>query len=196
MPDALETIRAFAADRKNPKVKPDYRPPRHEDFEWGRVLAWDPSLANTAWVVLDVGPERIQVTAHGVIKATVPAVGFAGTFAIVPGLWQGIRKVLYRYPEGRSVIEMPVVRGERTDSSLVAGVLIQAARAEMCIPAAKMVARDHAASVLAGDRHASKAASGAVVDALLAPQRPATPWNEHTRDAALVGLLALRKEDL
>lgn len=171
---------------------PQWAAPQPADFRPLEVLAFDPSLSATGWVMLRVSrlvPERrrITVVSKGTLRVRVAANGYLGTYEkasrmkaqVEETLW---REIDWRYP---AVIawEAPAVRGHRLESSLIAGYLVYQASHG----AGLAVSANHASWQLTGDPSHGKDAIRQAV-ARYVPAAAGRKWNEHERDALAIAL--------
>lgn len=193
--EILARIRQYAAEARSPAIKAAYRPPAPGDFAPDvQVLCFDQSLSNVGWSLLNSDGGKLSVIDSGTI---VPpplgkeVKGFAVTTTkaifIAREIGNMLNDLYGRWEQ--VVVEMPSVFGYRTESSLVALVTICTELDRMGEEQPVMVSRQAAAARLCGDRHASKAATSALVNDLV--QKHPTgkgQWTEHVRDSVLVGL--------
>lgn len=195
--EILKKIKEYAGQALRKTTKENYRPPRPEDFRHSRILAFDQTLSNCGWAILDTKGLGPRVSACGVIKP--PAFergekGFEATFVKSMYIARDIRTLLEEL-DGQfeeAVAELPAVMGYRTESSLVAGVTIIQKLDELGYEMPVFIPRQRAAAILAGDRRASKAVCKGVVEDLIEDRRPkGSPWNEHVHDAVFAGLMHL-----
>jgi Holliday junction resolvasome RuvABC endonuclease subunit len=201
--EILRRIREKMAEAKGLTTPKSYRPPVASDFAPGvQILAFDQTLSNCGWSLINTEDDRIQVADSGTIRppAMPPSVkGFEVTFtkAIMIGrdLRDLVRRLHGQYEQ--VVLELPSVVGYRTESSLVAAVTICLALDEAGENFPTFVSRQSAAARLCGSPSASKKVSSDVVDAVVDEHPTGTgQWTEHVRDSVLVGLRALYLEDV
>jgi Holliday junction resolvasome RuvABC endonuclease subunit len=190
---ALDEMRGQlrASSRRRP-AEP-WTPPRTTDFEAAEpVLAFDATLSHTGWVLLDAMGGVITVLAKGVINPQTSQVGYLATWEKahnLRGALMGMRLLtsgrLYR-----AVVEAPSVGGgHRTESSLIAGLMVSLEEPEVVAVSATRVSK-----VMLGDARVRKEERKprireAVVR--LIPEAAGRGWNEHIRDAAATGLTHL-----
>lgn len=199
--DILQRIRAKIAEGRNRKVAPTFRPPTVADFRIeSQILAFDQTLSNCGWALLNTDDGTLNVPESGTIKPPTLGgqKGFEATLAKAVPLASRIQHVLNmqfgRFEE--VVLELPAVVGYRTESSLIAAVMICVELDRMGCKQPEFVSRQAAGSVLVGDRHASKAESSRFVNDLVS-EHPTGPgcWTEHVRDACFVGMKFLYQEE-
>lgn len=176
-------------------------PPEKEPvvFKHGTVLAFDQSIANTGWVLLESDKEGIWVRDCG--SLAVPPEGYpkghAGTLLRADHLAVLAGPVL-RIPVTTVVHETPPVatgKMSRPESSLVsAAVIRQAALREG--HTVVMVSNQHSKKVIAGNGNADKKAWHAAMEQMPWHHFGTKPTNEGQRDAMCLGLTWLiEKED-
>lgn len=195
MTDTLDKIRQFAADAKaaHPPKKP-FVQPEIGSYRPGRVLCFDQSLGSTGWAWLDCGRDGgLTAYATGLITSKrPPAKGFAWSMELSPNLFHEAAQVVRRVPPTVPVvIEMPAVFGQRTESSLIAANVLCCVLAELGRDAPVVISRQHACTQLVGYPDADKKITNAAVDRLIGINHT-KPWNEHVRDAVVLGLSYLQ----
>lgn len=178
--------------------KPPWSPPGPGDFRQDMtVLAFDPSLSNTAWVMLSCRDGRVHAYDLGMIRPQTPLTGYWQTWEKAEQIRKELARPL-RYAEKQVadavVAEAPPVGGgiRRDDSSLVAGLQVYQAFCQL-LPVGT-VASHHVCKVMCGRViNITAARKGAIRDAVcrLIPAAERRPWNEHLRDAAAAGLTYL-----
>jgi hypothetical protein len=196
MSDTLAAIKQFAAESKSGTPKKEFVPPTPDDFERGTVLCFDQTLSNTGWALLQVRPDGIHVPVCGLISPRVPTgtKGFQWSFTLAPELFHHAAQVVRRVdPVVPVVIEMPAVQGQRTESSLIAANVLCCVLAQMGRDVPNVVSRQRAGTHLVGYQNPDKKTSNAVIDTLVSTH--VKPWNEHVRDAVLLGLEYLHREN-
>lgn len=195
MTDKLAEIKAFAATRKIPAPRKEYRPPVPEDFHPRTVLGFDQSLTNTGWALVAFSGRQVRVEHCGVIHPQErPQTGYARTFAAAPSLRRQMRQVLLDHRFDELVMELPSVHGFRTDSSIASGMVLCTVADELGVEDVRQIQRQQACAALVGNGNANKKESGKVVDDLVGILRPQRPWNEHVRDAVLLAMYAARRK--
>lgn len=163
-----------------------------EDFRQTQyILAFDQTLGNTGVALLaeDGGDPSILKT--WLIKRPEDGLkGFAATYARAEALRTSLRHFFLREIGYKSITrvvhEMPAAYGYRTESSLIAGYVLQTVVADLGMKPPALIANQHAKKVLTGGPKATKAEVKAAVSAFL-PEDGLKPWNEHTADAAMLG---------
>lgn len=193
----LATIKAFAADQKSrAKPKPKFARPTLQDFREGVWLCFDQTIGNTGWVLLKTAPGLVRVMEAGSYSAPQGRTpGPEGTIQAVKPLIKEFGRILGQYRADAILYELPAVAGKRTESSLVAAACLQAAHLHHAVTTPLVVMpRQRAANRLVGNADANKQETSALVNELVGIWRPQRPWNEHTRDAVLLGLAHARKE--
>lgn len=199
--EILQRIRAKVAEGRNRKVSPAFRPPTAADFRIeSQILAFDQTLSNCGWALINTKDGKMIVRESGTIKPPVLTgqKGFEATLAKAVPLASRIQHVLNmqfgRFEE--VVLELPAVVGYRTESSLIAAVMICVELDRMGCKQPEFVSRQAAGTVLVGDRHASKAESSRFVNDLITEHPTGSGcWTEHVRDAVFVGAKYLYVEE-
>lgn len=196
--DAQARLRAR---NRNPQKEP-WQPPVLADFHAGRyVLAFDATLTNCGWVLFLValapgGERSLAVVAKGTIRPSHRSDGFLGTWEKARHLQDEVDALIARMTLMTGglldvVVEAPSVGGGwRTESSLIAGMLVWVAMPEGC-PA---LSATHVSAVLLGDpgirsEDRKKRIRAAVIG--YCPEAAGRDWNEHERDALATGLTHL-----
>lgn len=201
--EVMARIEASSQPRAR-KSKKEWVAPVDEDFGSGSVLAFDPSLTNTGWVMLVRPPLAGRVVALFTGVCSPPATDL-GSDAMT--LWRAheVGKLVYdvvdRY--GRERVqgiahEMPTTTGRRIESSLLGSREVQRAAYELAasIPLTGIYVR-HVHAVLLppeqrGRAHTKAHTKDAVlryVDLSMLPK--GARLNEHVYDAMAVGLTHL-----
>jgi Holliday junction resolvasome RuvABC endonuclease subunit len=191
--DILQRIREKIAEGRNRKVAPTFRPPTPADFRIeSQILAFDQTLSNCGWALVNTEGGKVTIPESGTIKPPTlnGQKGFEATLAKAVPLASRIQHVLNgqygRFEE--VVLELPAVVGYRTESSLIAAVMICVELDRMGCKQPEFVSRQAAGTVLVGDRHASKTESSRFVNDLITEHPTGTGcWTEHVRDAVFVG---------
>ncbi|MCW2929900.1 MAG: hypothetical protein JWM19_862 [Actinomycetia bacterium] len=186
------------AARKAPPA-PSWRPPVLADFLRGqRVLVFDATLSHCGWALLEV-LDRVVVHGKGTISPVTSQVGYLGTWDKARMLQERLAPILrwaaYDFgpgmPRTKTVVEAPSVGGgSRTESSLIAGMLVWMTSPEDCAA----VSATHVSAVLLGDsRVRSTERKKRIREAVIALVLEAAGrnWNEHERDALATGLTHL-----
>lgn len=199
--DILQRIREKVAEGRNRKVSPTFRPPTAADFRIeSQILAFDQTLSNCGWALLSTKGGALTVRDSGTIKPPTlnGQKGFEATLAKAVPLASRIQHVL-NLNHGlfeEVVLELPAVVGYRTESSLIAAVMICVELDRMGCKQPEFVSRQAAGTILVGNRHATKAESSQFVNNLIIghPTGPGC-WTEHVRDACFVGMKFLYQEE-
>lgn len=198
-PSALDDSRALlrARAQKAEAAAPEpWRFPDALDFCPNRyVLVFDATLTNCGWVFFCVCMGAVIVAAKGTIRPKTTEAGYLGTWDKADQLRREIDQLITKWrgndPRLLLVVEAPSVGGgSRTESSLIAGMLVWSGRSSWC----HVVSATHVSAVLLGDpRMKSAPRKKAVKDAVvrLYPAAAGRNWNEHERDALATGLVHL-----
>lgn len=190
----IEDSRERLRTRRRPVQPPPWRPPQLADFLPGRrVLAWDATLTNCAWTAFEVDSEGVQVHGRDTIRPRTRETGYLETWAKAAILSMRAAPVITRWhtcgsPPADLVVEAPAVRGSRTESSLIAGMLIWMDRE------CAVVSATHVSAVLLGDHKVRSDERKKLIRAeviRLCPEAAGRDWNEHQRDALATGLTHL-----
>lgn len=177
---------------KNFKIvepKKPWQPPEMEDFAWDcRVQSMDQSLTNFGLVRFAIEDGEVIMLDRDTIRPErhPELITFAEHYELAWTLETHLLKVLFPH---ETVIEMPPVFGNRTESILLSGYAVYAACKEVGATLT-MVSKNHVGAVLCGDQNASKKQVGEAVCRYI-PEAVGRKWNEHTRDAAALGLTRL-----
>lgn len=190
---ALLRARAQKAEAAAP---PPWRFPDALDFLPNRyVLAFDATLTNCGWVFFCVCMGAVVVVEKGTFRPKTAEVGYLATWDKADQLGIQIRELIRRWrmadPRASIVVEAPSVGGgNRTESSLIAGLMVWAGRRSECA----VVSATHVSAVLLGDpKMKSAPRKKAVKEAVvrLYPAAAGRDWNEHERDSLATGLVHL-----
>lgn len=198
--EILQRIREKVAEAKGTKTPRSFRPPTPDDFAPDvQILAFDQTLANCGWALVNTDEGKLSVKDSGTIRPPfVQAKGFEATFTKSVMLARELRALLatlYGQYE-KVVLELPSVVGYRTESSLVAAVTICVTLDEMGSDFPTFVSRQSAGAKLCGSPSASKKLSSELVDSLVKVHPTGTgQWTEHVRDAVFVGLREIHVEE-
>jgi len=195
------TLRSQIKDARDAlarKAPPPWRFPALSDFTHYRwVLAFDATLTNCGWTWFMVTPEGVMVGARGTIRPRTSQVGYLGTWDKARGLAAETTPLIERHirqvPLAALVVEAPSVGGSRTESSLIAGMLVWMDEPEDCV----VVSATHVSAVLLGDpRCKSAERKKRIREAVirLCPEAAGRDWNEHERDSLATGLVHLHDE--
>lgn len=180
--------------RERPKgAGPAWHFPLIEEFAWGvRVLAFDATLSHTGWVLFEVLGGRIIIRSKGIINPETSQTGYRATWdkaRQLRGYLDGV--VGHGAPQVHRVVEAPSVGGgNRTESSLIAGLLIYLDWPRVTHD----VSATHVSAVLLGDPRVRSAERKKMIRSAvtaLCPEAAQSGWNEHIRDALATGLTYL-----
>lgn len=180
------------------KTRKGWTPPLAPgDFAHGLVQAYDQSLTNTGVVLLKSNALGIHLLAAAMLRppADVLAIkGHEGNNARAEALYTKIQLARTGFAANAeaTLYERPPVSGRRTESIAMAGREIDRATLGKAI----MIDNRHAKSVICGTAgsRGNKVTKNDVkqaVERYVLPSGTATPWNEHIRDAVLIGLAYL-----
>lgn len=193
----LDEVRGQLRERPKPAGE-GWHFPLFADFAQDvLVLAFDASLSHTGWVLFEVVSGRVLIRDKGIINPVTDLTGYRSTWAKARHLRAALDTVLIRYGTSRNggpvarVVEAPSVGGgSRTESSLIAGMLVYLDKPSACHD----VSATHVSAVLLGDpRVQSAARKKRIREAVIAlcPDAAERGWNEHIRDALATGLTYL-----
>jgi hypothetical protein len=193
--DSRARLRARADKAQAAAPEPWHFPDLSEFWPNQYVLAFDATLTNCGWVFFCVCMGRVIVVDKGTIRPKTAEVGYLGTWDKADRLRWEVGSLIFRFkaadPKMRLVVEAPSVGGgSRTESSLIAGMLVWSGRRSECA----VVSATHVSAVLLGDSKMKsaprkKAVKEAVV--CLYPEAAGRDWNEHERDSLATGLVHL-----
>jgi hypothetical protein len=193
--ESRDRLRARTA-KAGAAAPPPWRFPELSEFRPNKyVLAFDATLTNCGWVFFCVCLGRVTVVAKGTVRPKTAEVGYLGTWDKADQLRSEVDGLVRRWraadPQSLIVVEAPSVGGgSRTESSLIAGMLVWSGRRSKCA----VVSATHVSAVLLGDpKMKSAPRKKAVKDAVVRLYPPAAgrDWNEHERDALATGLVHL-----
>lgn len=192
---AIDDAQARLRDRKRQPQRQPWQPPRLADFLTERhVLAFDATLTNCGWAILVISAGVLAVIAKGTVRPPHQHDGFLGTWEKARTLRGEVGGLLSRWCATLPldiVVEAPSVGGgSRTESSLIAGMLVWAEIPGGC-PA---ISATHVSAVLLGDPKVRSAERKRRIRAAMigyCPQAAGRDWNEHERDALATGLTHL-----
>jgi Holliday junction resolvasome RuvABC endonuclease subunit len=172
----------------------------------GKIIAFDQSLSNTGYVVLDtssptfhIGPLKLMTT--GMLKAKNDLKGHENTLFRGMDLFWEIQDVCRQWRPDSVIFETPPVGGRmaRPESSLLAALSLRlAAIIENPFVKLVMISRQQAAKRWTGNGNADKRVVRAALDQVLTTHEIARcdgPWNEHVYDALSLGLLYMEGKD-
>lgn len=159
-----------------------------------KVLAFDGTLTNCGWVVMEVSKGKIAVLDKGTLKPRTHRTGYHETWdkaGILERMLNQPHLVSYLRQADGIVAESPAVRGSRIESSLIAGLLVMLwcrDYADFCD-----VSATHVSKVLLGESRVLSAERKKRIREAVIRLYPdaATGWNEHERDALATGAVHL-----
>jgi Holliday junction resolvasome RuvABC endonuclease subunit len=172
----------------------------------GVLLAFDQSLSNTGYVVLDnQSPNfmdaQLKFMTTGMLKARDDVKGHEKVLDRAMDLFWEVQDTCRQWRPTWVTFETPPVGGRmsRPESSLLGAHSIRlAALIENPFVKVQMVSRQAAAKRWTGNGNADKKVVRAALEALLAYhqiEKPQGPWNEHVVDALSLGLLFMEAKD-
>lgn len=190
-----EQLTIPAVDKLVPRSR--WTPPSLSDFAHGLVQSYDQSLSNTGVVLLRASPVGIHLLAAQMIRPRgTDAKSIEGSYARADGIEDGIRRSRTGLAASADAVvyERTPVKGQRIESILLAGREIHRATQGRAV----MVDNRHAKAVIVG-RAGTRAHPVTKADVKEAVERYVTPndtmpWNEHIRDAVMLGLTWLHDE--
>ena len=184
-----EDLRRQLQGRKH-HAPPPWHPPLAGQFRHRMpVRAWDATLSHCGWVIAERVDREVRVYDRGTIHLDTCLTGYLSTWEKARLLRAEVRDLLDSYPGLTEVVESPVVKGNRLESSLIAGMTIWLETA-----GAAQVSRTHVFSVLTGNPRLKSADGKKAVKAAVAryvPESATRKWDEHQRDALAVALTYL-----
>jgi Holliday junction resolvasome RuvABC endonuclease subunit len=157
------------------------------------VLAFDQSLGNIGWALID---NWRQVTNVGRYSSSLDLSGYENMISAVPIVMRYVQAIVdFAKPTfiAREMPALPIGRMRRTESPLLAAAVIECVAREASIPVVA-VSMDQARKRILGRTKATKAELGAAVEELFPQAKTMKPMNEHVRDALAIGLIAVTKE--
>ncbi len=190
--EVLEQLRERLSGRKRKPAPPPWKPPILGEFRhYVKVMAFDPSLGNLAWVSFEIRTYRVCIMEKGTIRPKTERTGYEGMWDRAQQANSALAALTGRFAGSIDewVCEPPLVGfGRRKESSEIAGTLVYMncpdRRRFHAVPAR------HASSVLTGNPHHDKAQIRDAV-ARYIPDAATRQWNEDERDAAAAGLTYL-----
>lgn len=196
---AFDAVVAAVTSKKSRKKA--WTPPRaaelggyEGDFAYGLVQAFDQTLTNTGMVIIRSNEAGVHLLAASMIRPPESDLkSIEATYAKSVAIELGIRRARHGLAAMADwvVYERPPTGGMRIESSLMAGREVYRATDGNGV----MVDNRHAKVVLTGraGTRADPVTKAHVKEAVERYLTPATamPWNEHVRDAAMLGLVHL-----
>jgi hypothetical protein len=188
-------LRARAVKAQAAEPEPWHFPDLSEFHPNRYVLAFDATLANCGWTSFFVWLGQVSVIGKGTVRPKTEEVGYLATWDKADQLRREVDGLVRRWrmadPKMLIVVEAPSVGGgSRTESSLIAGMLVWSGRRSECA----VVSATHVSAVLLGDpKMKSAPRKKAVKEAVtrLYPPAAGRDWNEHERDSLATGLVHL-----
>lgn len=164
------------------------------------VLAFDQSLASTGWALIQ--PTHPFLVEAGMIRTKPPVPGYEGDFQRGVEIQHAASRLIFDFlidaldPGMKLIVahEMPpvgIVEGLGR-ASLLSGMAIRCAAAMADTPVV-MVGAQRAKHRLTGDRDATKPQMRQAVLDFWPHLEGTKPWNEHTRDAISLGIVAIEE---
>lgn len=192
MTDIMDQLEAQLASGQ--RRKPAWQPPVLDDFApLVCVTAFDGSLGNAGWVRLDVGAEWVNVKGRGTIRPYTELTGYRGTWDRAIQLERELGEIGTEFALADYIaVEAPMVAGgHRTESSLIAGLMVW----RLALPSRRLdVGATHVSHVLLGNAKVPAERRKGEIKAAVAryiPGSASRAWNEHERDAAAIALTVL-----
>lgn len=198
MSSALEEMRESVREKaaKGPKArKKVWTPPDPARFRHGYVLSFDQTLTHTGYTVVQSDYSGLWVRMGDVVDVTTNRKGFEETYHKAEQLAPRLAGLCAMGSFVDSIVhEMPSVQGYRTESSLIAGLLIRQAASQTArgVPVVAVSNMSMRALLNAPeDRHEKKHVRIAVEALIPKEHRTTRRWNEHVHDAVGLALTHL-----
>lgn len=179
---ALERLRT--GGEKGERPGPTYR--------HGKVLAFDQSLANTGWAIVQY-TGTLSVVETGTISEQGIGNRFVDSLPHTVVLYQQFRTVLRNTRDCEVVHEAPGIGMRNSDSSVMAATALRIAVEEEGRQVSWMPNRVSYYKTVTGNGKATKGDMKNVLADLFGHIKPG-PMNEHTRDAIGLGVAYLRSD--
>lgn len=177
-------LRAKIAETKKPKKPSKKRQPATRgDLAFGKILAYDQTLTKTGYAYIDHSENGLWAQT-GMLTQFTDDAGHMGSIDKFKMLHESLADSHWADTFIPTIFETPPVQGYRIESSLMAAAAIC-----LVYPNAIPISNQHAKSVIVANHMATKAQVGAAVNNLVTDHLG--PWNEHTRDAVMLGLAYL-----
>ena len=155
------------------------------------VQFFDATLSHCGWVIAERVDREIRVYDHGTIHIDTDLTGYLATLEKARLLRGEIRDLLATYPRMARAVEAPAVKGNRLESSLIAGLIIWLEEVEPTGCGCAFISATHVSAVLCGNSRLPSRERKKAVKAACAhyyPESATRKWDEHQRDA-LAGAL-------
>lgn len=194
----VDDARSRLRDRRKAPVVQWHFPEHGNFYQALRVLAFDATLSHCGWAGMTAWDDRIDVWAKGTIHPETQRLSYLGTWDKAMALHRELGLIDRDCGYGAHiVVEAPSVGGgSRTESSLIAGLLVTMLRPEGGCDA---VSATHVSAVLLGDHSVRSAERKKLIRSAvirLVPEAAGRNWNEHERDAVATGMTWLHDEAL
>jgi len=182
-------LREKIAESKKPKPrKTKWEAPTVDDLAYGQVLCFDQTLTNTgvALVINDEQCLRALNCTNLVQKPT--AKGHEGSIQkgmMLRQAFEDVRGTIF-FQSDEIVYEQPPVMGYRIESSLMAAFALR-----LVWPQAEGIYNQHAKAIFLGPGSKEKSDVKAAMNSLIPNFNRTGAWNEHVRDAVMLGLTYL-----
>ncbi len=146
-------------------------------------MAFDQTLTNTGFAFISHTDKGISAQTR-VFQQSSDEAGHMGSLDKFLDLCDSLADMDWAGSPITVVFEQPPVQGYRIESSLMAAAAVKKVWRH-----ARPVSNQHAKSVIVANHMATKAQVGAAINNLVTDH--IGPWNEHTRDAVMLGLAYL-----
>lgn len=201
--EALEAMRLTARERAAAGPKPSkkvWTPPDPARFRHGSVFALDQTLSHTGYTLVQSDHTGLWVRMGDVLDVKTDRKGFEETYHKAEQLAPRLNGLLFSatYWATDIVHEMPSVQGYRTESSLIAGLLIRQAAKDHArgVPVHTVSNQTMKTLLCPPGKRDEKKHVKAAVEALIPKDRRTTHrWNEHVHDAVALALTHLYDKD-
>lgn len=185
-----DALRLRVKEAKRPKGKKQWAAPEISDFAKGIIImAIDQSLGNTGVVIMRMGDDGAHITARWTYQPKGTAKGHLGSLQKATDLFDYlVLRDSVSSPLDLVVYEQTPIMGYRLESSLLAGLTVMLVHRD-----AQAYSRQSAYSLLlAPDRRSEKKFTREVVERYVVEDLThRKTWNEHERDALMLGLTGL-----
>jgi Holliday junction resolvasome RuvABC endonuclease subunit len=116
------------------------------------MIAFDPSLANTGWVLVRMG----RAIDQGVIKTPPSDTGIRGNLERSETIYSEVAFLLKTYVPVYVACELPAVQGYRIDAALLSSQAIYLASAHTLNVVPRLINSQHVKKRITGNARASK----------------------------------------